>query len=145
MDSSTTREKPPQARERPPSILSGIVLMCLGVMMFPLLNTCSKLLAGAEFPVLQIVWARFFGHLVVVSIAFLPRRGLQLFVAKQPMLQIGRSLMLLGSTVFFISAIGRVPLATATAIGFTTPLLVTALSVPLLRESVGPRRWAAVI
>ncbi len=42
-------------------------------------------------------------------------------------------------------AIGRVPLATASAIGFTSPLIVTALSVPLLHESVGWRRWSAVL
>ena len=31
------------------------------------------------------------------------------------------------------------------AIFFVAPLLITALSVPLLGESVGPRRWAAVV
>jgi drug/metabolite transporter (DMT)-like permease len=45
----------------------------------------------------------------------------------------------------FVMAIGRVPLATASAIGFTSPLIVTALSVPLLHESVGWRRWGAVL
>jgi len=53
--------------------------------------------------------------------------------------------LLLGSTAFFVSAIGRVPLATASAIGFSSPIIVTALSVPLLGESVGPRRWSAVL
>ncbi len=37
------------------------------------------------------------------------------------------------------------PLATASAIGFTAPLIVTALAVPLLREHVGIRRWSAVL
>ena len=37
------------------------------------------------------------------------------------------------------------PLTTASVIGFTTPLIVTALSVPLLREQVGWRRWCAVL
>ena len=36
------------------------------------------------------------------------------------------------------------PLADASAIGFTSPLLVTVLSVPLLGEHVGRRRWSAV-
>src|SRR5579875_2688415 len=44
-----------------------------------------------------------------------------------------------------VAAIGRVPLATGSAINFTAPLLVTALSVPLLGESVGWRRWSAVL
>ena len=42
-------------------------------------------------------------------------------------------------------AIGKVPLATASVIGFTSPLIVTALSVPLLHERVGWRRWSAVM
>jgi drug/metabolite transporter (DMT)-like permease len=52
---------------------------------------------------------------------------------------------MLVSNAVFVIAIARVPLATASAIGFTSPLIVTALSVPLLRESVGIRRWSAVI
>jgi drug/metabolite transporter (DMT)-like permease len=60
-------------------------------------------------------------------------------------LQILRSLLLLGSTFFFFLAVKYIQLATATAIGFVGPLLVTALSVPLLGEKVGIRRWAAVI
>jgi drug/metabolite transporter (DMT)-like permease len=49
------------------------------------------------------------------------------------------------SNLVFVMAIGKVPLATASAIGFTSPLIVTALSVPLLHESVGWRRWSAVL
>jgi drug/metabolite transporter (DMT)-like permease len=133
------------ALDRPFDPLRGILLMCLGVSLFPALNTCSKLLNIEGYPVPEIVWARFAGHLLFVAVAFLPRRGLRLFAARRPGLQIGRSLFLLGSTALFISAIGRVPLATASTIGFTTPLLVTALSVPLLGEPVGWRRWSAVV
>jgi drug/metabolite transporter (DMT)-like permease len=125
------------------SILRGILLMCLGVAMFPFLNAAAKLLTQ-QYPVTEIVWARFTGHLIWVVILFLPRRGWRLFAARRPLLQIARSVLLFGSTMFFVSAIGRLPLATASAIGFTSPFIVTALSVPLLREPVGPRRWAAV-
>ena len=52
---------------------------------------------------------------------------------------------MLVSNLVFVMAIGAVPLATASAIGFTSPLLVTALSVPLLHEQVGWRRWSAVV
>jgi drug/metabolite transporter (DMT)-like permease len=59
--------------------------------------------------------------------------------------QIGRSVLMLASNLIFVVAIGRVPLATASAIGFSAPLIVTALSVPLLHEQVGWRRWSAVV
>jgi drug/metabolite transporter (DMT)-like permease len=112
--------------------------------MFPFLNTCAKLLTTI-YPITEIVWARFTGHLVVMLAVFLPSRGWVIFRAHRPAIQIARSFLLLGSTAFYVSAIGRVPLATASAIGFSSPIIVTALSVPLLGESVGPRRWSAVL
>ncbi len=124
--------------------LKAILLMCLGVSMFPFLNTGVKLLT-AHYPIIEIVWARFTGHLVVMLAVFLPGNGWSILRARRPAIQITRSLLLLGSTAFFVSAIGFVPLATASAIGFSSPIIVTALSVPLLGESVGPRRWAAVL
>ena len=124
-------------------VLRGILLMCLGVCMFPFLNTSAKLLT-ANYPITQIVWARFTGHLICVLLVFMPQRGWRIFAAKRPFVQVARSFLLLASTSLFVSAIGHVPLATASAIGFTSPFIVTALSVPLLREPVGPRRWAAV-
>src|SRR5213079_1126656 len=78
-------------------------------------------------------------------LVFLPQYGRRLLATRRPAVQIGRSLLMLVSNMMFVVAIARVPLATASAIGFTSPLLVTALSVPLLHESVGIRRWSAVI
>jgi drug/metabolite transporter (DMT)-like permease len=77
-------------------------------------------------------------------IVFLPQYGRRLIATRRPLVQIGRSLLMLVSNGVFVMAIGKVPLATASAIGFTSPLIVTALSVPLLREQVGWRRWSAV-
>ncbi len=127
----------------PGRAVRGILLMCLGVSMFPFLNTAAKLLT-ADYPIAEIVWARFTGHLICVLIVFMPQRGWRIFAARWPVVQISRSFLLLASTSLFVSAIGHLPLATASAIGFTSPFIVTALSVPLLREPVGPRRWAAV-
>jgi drug/metabolite transporter (DMT)-like permease len=118
--------------------------MCAGVSLFPLMNAMMKLLT-ARYPVLEIVWARFTGHLVVMLAVFLPQYGRRLIATRRPLVQIGRSALMLGSNAVFVLAIGQVPLATASAIGFTSPLIVTALSVPLLREQVGWRRWSAVM
>jgi drug/metabolite transporter (DMT)-like permease len=132
------------AVRRQGDILRGILLMCAGVSMFPFMNAAVKLL-GAHYPVAQIVWARFTGHLVIMLLVFLPRYGRRLLATRRPGVQIGRSLLMLVSNMMFVVAIARVPLATASAIGFTSPLIVTALSVPLLHESVGIRRWSAVL
>ena len=128
---------------RVPRVLRGVLLMCAGVSMFPFMNAGVKWLSP-HYPVMEIVWARFTGHLLFMLLVFLPRYGGRLFATRRPVVQIGRSLLMLVSNVVFVMAIARVPLATASAIGFTSPLIVTALSLPLLGESVGARRWGAV-
>jgi drug/metabolite transporter (DMT)-like permease len=61
-----------------------------------------------------------------------------------PWLQVFRVVLLLVEMWFFLSAFALIPLADAHAIGAAAPLLVTALSVPLLGEKVGWRRWVAI-
>jgi drug/metabolite transporter (DMT)-like permease len=96
-------------------------------------------------PVLEIAWGRYLFHLAVLPL-FLGGQTLRSsFRSTRPGLQILRSSFLLGSTVFFFLAVKYIPLADATAIGFVSPLLVTGLSVPILGEHVGVRRWIAVI
>src|SRR5215472_5368378 len=94
------KDTPPPALALPAaaarsSVLRGILLMCLGVAMFPFLNAAAKLLTQ-HYPVPEIVWARFTGHLVWVVILFFPRRGWRLFLAHKPLVQIARSFLLFG-------------------------------------------------
>jgi drug/metabolite transporter (DMT)-like permease len=124
--------------------LWAIGFMCAGVSTFPFLNAAVKFLSP-HYPALQITWARFTGHLIVMLVIFLPRYRWALLRTRQPLVQASRSVLMLASNFLFVMAIGRIPLATASAIGFTSPLIVTALSVPLLHESVGWRRWTAVL
>jgi drug/metabolite transporter (DMT)-like permease len=127
-----------------PNTLRGILLMCAGVSLFPLMNADVKLLT-ARYPVIEITWARFTGHLIVMLVVFWPKYGRALVNTRRPLVQLTRSALMLVSNGIFVFAIAKVPLATASAIGFTSPLIVTALSVPLLREQVGWRRWSAVM
>jgi drug/metabolite transporter (DMT)-like permease len=126
------------------AVLRGILLMCAGVSLFPFMNAAVKLL-GAHYPANEIVWARFTGHLIVMLLIFLPQYGWRLFATRRPAAQIGRGVLMLVGNALFVIAIAHVPLATASAIGFTAPLIVTALAGPLLREHVGIRRWSAVL
>jgi drug/metabolite transporter (DMT)-like permease len=124
-------------------VLWGILLMVLSIFVLSLMDVCAKWLS-AELPVTQISWARYFGHLAIMTVLLWPRRGAALLRTGRPKLQIFRSLLLLACTLLFFTAIGYMPLADAVAVSFVSPLLVTALSVPLLSEKVGLRRWAAV-
>jgi drug/metabolite transporter (DMT)-like permease len=136
---------PDPVSQRPVALLKGAALMAFGAgVTFPLVNTCAKLLS-ARYPIVEIVWARFAGHLLFSLVLFLPSRGPLLLVARRPGLQVLRSVLLFGATALFVSAIGRVQLATASAINFSAPLIVTALSLPLLGERVGWKRTVAVV
>lgn len=128
----------------PPDAIRAILLMCAGVSLFPFMNATVKLLT-VHYPATQITWARFTGHLIVMLVVFLPRYRWSLLRTRKPAVQMARSVLMLASNLVFVMAIGHVPLTTASAIGFTSPLVVTALSVPLLRETVGWRHWGAVL
>ncbi|WP_207477783.1 DMT family transporter [Arenibaculum pallidiluteum] len=120
----------------------GIMLMLLAVLGWVAMDTIGKTLVGWGIPVWQVTWARYAFHLA----AMLPfvLAGRVNVRTTRPGLQVTRSLLLLVVTFLVYTALRFLPLATVNAIGFLTPLLITALSVPLLRERVGIRRWLAV-
>ncbi len=124
--------------ERP---FRGIGLVLLAVGLFSVMDALSKLLAARLDPV-EVVWGRYLAILLMLAPLVL-RRPLLLATAR-PGLQLQRGVAVLGAALLFIAGLQRLALADATAIGFASPLLVTALSIPLLREHVGIRRWTAV-
>ncbi|GAB4182409.1 MAG: DMT family transporter [Thalassobaculales bacterium] len=121
----------------------GLALYFAALACFGLLDSAAKYLA-ADHPPLMVVWARYAFNLVFM-LPLMAGRPPRLWLASaRPGLAVGRGLLLLATTMMFFTAIAFMPLADAVAIGFVGPLFVTALSVPLLGETVGPRRWAAV-
>ena len=117
--------------------------MVAAFLLFTFLDTSAKLLAQ-EMNSLQIVWARFVGHAVLVAVVLMPRKGSRVLASSNLRLQIIRSAFLFTSTIFNFFALRYLQLATTSSIMFTVPLLVAALSVPLLGEHVGWRRWTAI-
>ncbi len=117
--------------------------MLVAFLLFTFLDTSAKLLAE-EMNSLQIVWARFVGHAVLVAVVLMPRKGTRVLASSNLRLQIIRSIFLFASTIFNFFALRYLQLATTSSIMFTVPLLVAALSVPLLGEHVGWRRWTAI-
>ncbi|MBH62027.1 MAG: EamA family transporter [Alphaproteobacteria bacterium] len=125
-------------------VLLGILCMCSAHTIFPLLNTAVQYLID-EYPILQLVWARYVGHLVYILAVLIPTRGFRFVRTTRPKIQLVRSLLLVAATAFYFSALIYIPLATAAVINFTGPMIMVALSIFVLGETVGPRRWVAVI
>jgi drug/metabolite transporter (DMT)-like permease len=124
--------------------LKGILFMTGAAIVFPVMNAIAKYLMQF-YPVIEVVWARCFSHLVIVMLLFLPQRGLRLFRTTRFAAQSTLSILLFLSTAFFFWAIASIHLADATAIIFTSPFFVIALSGPMLGERVGLARWLCVV
>lgn len=125
-------------------ILKGAGLMCSAMLIIPFMNATAKWLGG-QFPIVEVVWARYAGHLLFMLVLFLPRRGFSLFRSVDPKLQLIRSALLLTSTCCYFTALKFLPLPTAASISFTSPVIVVLLAIPMLGERVGLKRWFAVL
>jgi drug/metabolite transporter (DMT)-like permease len=113
--------------------------------LFICMNVAVKVLS-AGLPTLELVWSRNLGHSLFILAIFGPGHGgWRLFVTRKPAVQISRSLLLLASTSFFFMAIGHVPLADATTVSFTAPLMVAVLAGPALGERVTAGHWTAIV
>lgn len=124
--------------------LRGIALMCLAVLLFTVIDTSAKY-AGRYVPTVEVIWARYTVSVVVSVIVLRPWQNLALYATGRPLAQFVRSIFLFASTAFNFFAIHYLPLAETVSIAFSAPLLVTALSGPILGEWAGPRRWIATV
>lgn len=122
----------------------GILLIVVATFLFSSHDALSKYLSGF-YPIVMVVWARYVVHTLLMAGIFLPQSGLRVLRTKRPLLQLIRALCLLGTSLFFTTGLMYIPLAEATSVNFLAPVLVTALSVPLLGEKVTRGQWLAVI
>jgi len=120
----------------------GILWMLLAMFLFVSMDAAVKTLVQTHSTV-QIVWARYFFHVVLLAIFLAPRLGRVVRTANLG-LQLTRSLLLLATTGLFFTGLRHVPLVESSAMMLISPLLVTALAVPVLKERVGARRWMSV-
>lgn len=107
-------------------------------------DAASKYLA-ASVPALHIVWLRYFTSALILVAIIGFQRGKISLRTRRPGMQLLRGIGLIGSSIFFVSSLKYLKIADATATSFVAPLFVTALSIPLLGEKVGWRRWLATI
>lgn len=97
-----------------------------------------------EFAPLQVTWARFFFHTIIVSLLFYWQGYRHFAVTKAPKTQLLRGLCMVGVNATLYIAIQTVSLAEATAIMYLSPVVVTLLAGVLLGEKLMPRHLLAV-
>ena len=123
----------------------GVVFALIAVIIFAAQDGISKHLAS-EYPPFWVVTLRYWAFALFV-LALSARRpgGIRATARTEvPWLQIARGALLAFQVVLAITAFARVGLGHTHSIMAAAPLLVAALSVPLLGEPVGWRRWTAI-
>ncbi|HJO72619.1 MAG: DMT family transporter [Rhodospirillales bacterium] len=123
----------------------GILWILLSAAMFAGMDASAKELA-LSYPLPQVVWARYPASVVLVLAVVLARRRVsEVIVTRRLGLQVLRGGLVVATLSFQFTAIHFIPLADATALLFTAPILVTALSSPVLGEPVRRELWVGVV
>ena len=126
------------------SIANAIGLLLIGVMAGLGLDLCAKEILES-YPLEQFVFLR---SLIGLSIFLLLAHqfgGLGELITRRWGWHLLRTLFAAGAMFGFFYGLSKMPLIDALTLGFTAPLMTTALSVPMLGDKVGWRRWMAVV
>ncbi len=124
--------------------LLAIFLMILATILFPTKDGIVKTFGGYYSPIF-VLWAQYVVMYLVVAPVAVAQHGAGILVPRPFGLQLVRGVSVSLAIILFYWAVTLIPLADATATTFIGPLVAAALSVPLLKEQVGWRRWTAII
>lgn len=123
----------------------AIGMMLLAYAAFTCLDSSAKWLVTSGMSPWTAVCARYAVHLVIVAALVLPVQGVRSLSSRKPGLEVLRACLLLGSTLLNFTAVRYLPLTVTATIMFAMPIFITVLSIPMLGEAVGIRRWVAVL
>jgi drug/metabolite transporter (DMT)-like permease len=138
-EKKSVARRAPARTDRP---FKGIALILASTVFLGTSDVTAKYLS-TTLPSIEIAWIRFLVFALIMVPAMVPGTRLYALKIGRPGLQLARGAALLGSSLLFITGLRYLPIAEASATGFVSPLFVTALSIVLLSESVGIRRWLA--
>ncbi len=124
--------------------LRGAIFMCLAMAGFTCNDALVKSVTG-EMNVGQIMLVRgFLTSLLVLALAWHFRAMRSISLLRTPAVAL-RIIAEVGASITYISALGQIPLANASAILQALPLAVTLGAALFLSEPVGWRRWLAIL
>lgn len=129
------------------NIVAGMGLMLTATVFWSVLDASAKYLVDLKgMPPLLVIWVRLFGGLIAsYFVGALIDRRWDVWRVKRPWGQFLRSACMTATTLSNFIALGHLPITTTISIFFCGPLIVAALSQPMLGEKVGRLRWAAIV
>jgi drug/metabolite transporter (DMT)-like permease len=128
----------------PGKIGLGIVTVSFAILLFGVMDAGAKWLI-ASYPVIQIIFMRNLVALPPLAFCAMVWGGKKGLHIKSWKMALGRGVLISIVQGFFFYSLLWLPFATAISLYFAGPLFITLLSIPVLRERVGPLRWLAVI
>jgi drug/metabolite transporter (DMT)-like permease len=136
----------PESADRPaPRPGLAITLKLLSVVTTALLAVMVKLATAEGAHSLEILFYRFALSVPLVTMWALSRGGWSVIATNRLGGHVVRGLFGMCALLGVFMTVGTLPLAEATTVLFTAPLIATVLSIFLLRESVGVHRWLAIV
>lgn len=117
--------------------LTGFACLTLG-------DAVVKSMAG-QWPGTAIAALRYGFGVLGLAIALWWTRGRAGFICPRPALQFGRGLCVSIASIGFFMAVHAMPLASATSIQFTSPMLTALLSAFFLKERAPAAVWVAIV
>ncbi len=121
----------------------GIALLCLGLALFAVQDLILKWLSGA-YPLHQAMVIRSLTALPLMAALVWRDGGFRTLLAPGWRQMVVRGLVMFVAYTAYYLALAALPLATTVALYFSAPLMITVLSVALLKERVSLLRWFAV-
>lgn len=118
--------------------------MIVAALLLTLNDATSKYLTES-YSVWQVIAARQFFSLFVIIAYIRMVAGWQALIVNDRLGMVLRAAFFVSTTGFIVTSFSLLPLALVTAIAFSSPIIVVALSHALGREMIGPRRWMAVL
>ncbi|MCH2093799.1 MAG: DMT family transporter [Rhodobacteraceae bacterium] len=124
--------------------LRGMLIMTLSMLGFAIEDTFIKFLAGALSPGVVVSCIAFGGTLVFCAVAMIQGVPIMTRAFLHPVIIVRNVAEVVGATAF-IAALALIPLGVASAILMAIPLIVTMAAALFLGETVGIRRWLAIL
>ena len=122
----------------------GALLTALSMLLFAVMDSMSKLLVR-DYPVSEALWIRYMIFALFALWMARPLGIVRMARSAKPWLQTARSLLSLVEAAVFVVAFRYLPLADTHAIAAASPLMVVAMSAPLLNERTGLHRCLSVV
>ena len=124
--------------------VTGIFFALGGGVTLSVNDLAIKALSGS-YALHQVILIRaFVGMAIVLGVIWFSKAGFRQLRTRRPLDHLFRVSIVMVSNVTYFVGLSLMPLADAVATAFVAPMLVTLMSALILREQVGPRRWAAV-